>query len=71
MDEQLAGTDLDRGFKVPGGENGSEDTPQLSFDDPTAIKANVLSNLLESLDAQGGNAGPVSTLLSEASENRY
>lgn len=70
MDEELRGEDLDRTFKVPqtsdkadqvGVDNGSE----LAFDDPTAIKSNVISNILESLDAQDGKSGPVSNILNE------
>ena len=70
MDEELLGEDLDRTFKVPqtsdkadqvGDCNGSE----LAFDDPTAIKSNVISNILESLDAQDGKSGPVSNILNE------
>jgi hypothetical protein len=70
MDEQLAGEELEREFKVPGEEGGDiggqdKDKVKLSFDDPTAIKASVLSNILESLDAQGGSSGPAMTLLAE------
>jgi len=77
MDVELAGEDLDRTFKVPtDSTNGNDEDntintdaaltkDELPFDDPTAIQANVLSNLLESLDAQNGQAGPVTTILNE------
>lgn len=64
MDEELADKELDRRFKFPDAHNISDDAA-LPFDDPTAIQSNVLSNLLESLEAQDGNAGPVSTILGE------
>ena len=70
MDEQLAGEELEREFKVPGEEGDDiggqdKDKVKLSFGDPTAIKASVLSNILGSLDAQGGSSGPAMTLLAE------
>ncbi len=75
MDAELAGEDLDRSFKVPtnsdndGDDNKNTDTnttkKELPYDDPTAIQANVISNLLESLDAQNGKQGPVTTILNE------
>ena len=72
MDAELVGEDLDRTFKVPStnendDSNISEVDPmtELPFDDPTAIQSNVLSNLLESLDAQDGKPGPISTMLNE------
>ena len=66
MDAELVGEDLDRTFKVPS-TNENDDSPmtELPFDDPTAIQSNVLSNLLESLDAQDGKPGPISTMLNE------
>ncbi len=62
MDEELADEkyQLDRGNKDYG-----DDVSNLSPDDPTAMRAKVLSNILESLDSQGGAPGPVSTLLTE------
>jgi len=80
MDAELAGEDLDRSFKVPttsptDDDNDNRDPSrktdtdrmdeELAYDDPTAIQANVLSNLLESLDAQNGKQGPVTTILNE------
>lgn len=70
MDAELAGENLDRTFRVPSVRDVSNkpnmDTDEeLPFDDPTAIQSNVLSNLLESLDAQDGKPGPVSTILNE------
>jgi hypothetical protein len=64
MDEQLSAADLDRQFRVPGADDSSDDL-DLPHDDPAVIKANVLSNLLESLDAQEGGKGPVQTMLTE------
>lgn len=69
MDEELVGEELDRTFKVAAVSDkdveadGAHD--ELPFDDPTAIQSNVLSNLLESLDAQDGNPGPFTTILKE------
>ena len=68
MDEELVGENLDRSFKVPptSEQGGTEaDSKELPFNDPTAIQSNVLSNLLESLDAQDRNPGPVSNILKE------
>lgn len=71
MDEELFREDLDRTFKVPTLEEGDDDEgidikqKDIPFDDPTAIQSNVLSNLLESLEAQDGNPGPASTILKE------
>jgi len=69
MDDQLSAADLDRQFRVPGAddeeEHGSGDDLDLPHDNPAVIKANVLSNLLESLDAQDGGKGPVQTMLTE------
>ncbi len=67
MDEQLVGEELDRTFDVVGeGEDGTgDDYIPIPIDDPTAARATVLTNILESLDAQGGSIGPVSTLLME------
>ncbi len=62
MDEELADEryQLDRGNEEYG-----DDDSKLSPDDSTAMRAKVLSNILESLDSQGGAPGPISTLLSE------
>jgi len=60
MDDQLATQDLDRDFSV------GEHNVKLPHGDPAATKANVLSNILESLDAQGGSSGPASIMLREA-----
>ena len=67
MDEELAmeNSDLDRDST-----EYCEELSNLSSDDPTAMKAKILSNLLESLDSQGGRAGPVSTLLAEMKGSR-
>jgi len=67
MDDQLSAADVDRQFRVPDHEeeHGSSDDLDLPHDDPAVIKANVLSNLLESLDAQEGVKGPVQTMLTE------
>ena len=80
MDEQLRNTSLDREFNIPESQDdGNDDNTgrqakrgeaQLAFDDPTVIKANVLSNLLQSLDAEGGNTGPASILMTEMSSSR-
>ena len=75
MDEELIGeSNLDRSLNLPNDNtnksNGTgNDSKDLPFDDPTAVKSNVLSNLLESLDAQNGNAGPVSTIFKEMGIN--
>lgn len=67
MDEELAmeNSHLDRDCTDYG-----EEISNLSPDDPTAMKAKILSNLLESLDSQGGSSGPVSTLLAEMQGSR-
>ena len=69
MDEELVGENLDREFKVPMEKSKSSESEKatrvLPFDDPTAMKSNILSNLLESLEAQDGSPGPVSTILKE------
>jgi hypothetical protein len=66
MDEQLSAKDPDRLLKIFNGVNeGSE--MELPFDEPVAMKANVISNFLESLEAQERNSGPVTTMLSEES----
>ncbi len=80
MDQELLGEkDVDRTFKVPTttsatgtaddnteqSEDTGNDDIKLPFDDPTAIQSNVISNLLESLDAQDGKSGPVSNILKE------
>jgi len=74
MDEQLSSADLDRQFRVPGVDDEDNDVPSdgmdLPHDDPTVIKANVLSNLLESLDAQEGSKGPIQTMLTEISSSK-
>lgn len=72
MDEQLSATDPDRKLKVFDAHNdrgNDNEDLDLPFDDPAAIKANVISNLLESLDAQEGNSGPVTTIFSEVSKS--
>jgi hypothetical protein len=68
MDEQLTSEQLDREFQLPNAEEGVKDTEKLPFDDPTAMKATVLSNMLESLAAQGSTSGPATTLLMETNE---
>ena len=60
MDDQLATQDLDRDFSV-----GEHNVKLPHGGDPAAAKANVLSNILESLDAQGGSSGPASIMLRE------
>jgi len=67
MDEQLIGSELEREYNVSiqDGHETSSEMNGLVADDPTAINASVLSNLLESLDAQGAASGPVSTLFTE------
>jgi hypothetical protein len=73
MDEQLSGADLDRQFRVPGADeedNVPSNGLDLPHDDSTVIKANVLSNLLESLDAQEGSKGPIQTMLTEISASK-
>ena len=76
MDQELMGEkDVDRTFKVPTTSSTDENTlkdkttdigdVELPFNDPTAIQSNVISNLLESLDAQDGKSGPVSNILKE------
>jgi hypothetical protein len=66
MDEQLSVKDPDRLLKIFDYSNeGSE--MELPFDEPVAMKANVISNFLESLEAQERNSGPVTTMFSEES----
>ena len=65
MDEQLTSEQLDREFQLPNTDEGDQDTEKLPFDDLTAMKATVLSNMLESLAAQGSTSGPATTLLME------
>ena len=61
MDNQLATKDLDRDFSV-----GEHHVKLPHGGDPAVAKANVLSNVLESLDAQGGSSGPASIMVREA-----
>jgi hypothetical protein len=65
MDQELSENDPDRTLRIQ--ENGTDSTKDigLPFNDPMAIKANVISNLLESLDAQEGSSGPVRTMFAE------
>mmetsp|Transcript_19822 Transcript_19822/g.24444 ORF Transcript_19822/g.24444 Transcript_19822/m.24444 type:complete len:843 (+) Transcript_19822:131-2659(+) len=70
MDEELLEKDFDRDFKVTSVskmDNSCDEniTKDLPSEDPMTMNVNVLSNLLESLDAQDGAPGPVSTLLKE------
>jgi hypothetical protein len=69
MDEQLSAKDPERLLKIFDGENERSGI-ELPYDDPAAIRANVISNLLESLEAQGGNSGPVTTIFSEESTTK-
>ena len=76
MDQELLGEeDVDRTFKVPNAGtaagnseknlNADGNNVELPFDHPTVMQSNVISNLLESLDAQNGRSGPVSNLMKE------
>jgi hypothetical protein len=38
---------------------------EVSLDDPNIITADIVSNLVESLDSQNGGTGPTTTLLTE------
>lgn len=58
MDEQLLDLDSDRRITI--GE-GAED--KSHSDNPDILKANILSNLLKSLDAQVDDKGPLSTIM--------
>jgi hypothetical protein len=58
MDEQLLDLDSDR--RITTGE-GTED--ENHSEDPDILKANILSNLLKSLDAQVDDKGPLSTMM--------
>lgn len=61
MDEQLSAKDSDRLLNIEGSDIA------LPLSDPAAIRANVISNLLESLEAQEGHPGPVTTIFMEES----
>jgi hypothetical protein len=65
MDEELEIATADRTFT-------DEDARlhNLPSNDPAVIKANVISNLMQSLDSQEGASGPISTILREAQNSK-
>ena len=72
MDKELATKSLDRNISIRAtladGSNDSEDDHKIqdiSPEDPLAHDIGIISNLLKSLDAQGGGSGPITTLLGE------
>lgn len=65
MDEELEIATADRTF--------IDEDAQLSnlpLNDPAVIKANAISNLMQSLDSQEGASGPISTILREAQNSK-
>lgn len=58
MDEQLLDLDSDRRMTI---EEGTKD--ENHAESPDILKANILSNLLKSLDAQIDDKGPLSTIM--------
>lgn len=65
MDEELIHHELDRNFRDTSCDSSCGDTLNLSSNDPIAEDMNILSNLMQSLEVQGGSTGPVSTMLDE------
>jgi hypothetical protein len=65
MDEELEFHTRDRTFSDDDAELGN-----LTLNDPAVIKANVISNLMQSLDSQEGASGPISTILREARNSK-
>jgi len=63
MDEELEIAAADRTYS-----NEDAQLRNLPLNDPAVMKANAISNLIQSLDSQEGTLGPISTILREANE---
>jgi len=64
MDEELIHHKLDRNCEDLH-DLSDCDTPHLSPNDPIAEDFDILSNLMKSLEVQGGSSGPVTTILDQ------
>lgn len=65
MDEELEIAAADRTYS-----NEDAQLRDLPLNDPAVMKANAISNLIQSLDSQEGPLGPISTILREANEEQ-